>query len=257
MKTTSPTHLLTWEQFRQKKFKCRECGWIGKESEMKYADNGMDYSEYCPKCGDCMISNEQYHCDDAPRLLIGSFAELRECIHTEFQTPSALVYFRSVFSIAARNRWSVFHNAEKNALELEDNGMGKSTIIARATIALPNKPALYNRRSEKIELNETHFTETGFMLNTDTSRRPFHEYFVTLANGDHHVVNENKIDSRYFRRNNLTTVISFMDINEIVKVITQGVWHQKPSNEYVRQLSYGEHFGKEACYLVLKDSSIE
>ena len=45
-------------------FKCRECGWIGKESEMTYADNGWDYSEYCPICGDCMISNANYHCDE-------------------------------------------------------------------------------------------------------------------------------------------------------------------------------------------------
>lgn len=48
-------------------FKCRECGWEGQEKEMKYADNGWDYSEYCPKCGDCMISNANYYCDEVKK----------------------------------------------------------------------------------------------------------------------------------------------------------------------------------------------
>ena len=41
------------------KFKCRDCQWIGTESQMKYADNGSDYSEYCPVCGD-QIKEKKY-----------------------------------------------------------------------------------------------------------------------------------------------------------------------------------------------------
>lgn len=46
------------------KFKCRECGWVGTESQMVYADNGSDYSEYCPNCSDVMFSNGNVYCDD-------------------------------------------------------------------------------------------------------------------------------------------------------------------------------------------------
>lgn len=46
------------------KFKCRECGWIGTESQMIYADNGIDYSEYCPNCNDVMFSNGNVYYDD-------------------------------------------------------------------------------------------------------------------------------------------------------------------------------------------------
>jgi len=46
------------------RFKCRECGWIGTESQMKYAENGIDYSEYCLNCGDVMFSNGNVYCDD-------------------------------------------------------------------------------------------------------------------------------------------------------------------------------------------------
>jgi len=49
--------------FNTIKFKCRECEWIGTETQMEYADNGSD-SEYCPDCGEIMFSNGNVYCDD-------------------------------------------------------------------------------------------------------------------------------------------------------------------------------------------------
>lgn len=45
------------------RFRCRECGWVGTEAEMRYADNGWDYTEDCPSCGDTMFSNGKVYCD--------------------------------------------------------------------------------------------------------------------------------------------------------------------------------------------------
>lgn len=53
----------TFEEVMKMQIKCPECEWIGEYREITKhsAENGIDYSYYCPKCHECLESNAQYY----------------------------------------------------------------------------------------------------------------------------------------------------------------------------------------------------
>lgn len=140
------------------------------------------------------------------RVLITGWAGIVQHIPVSLRTAPCILYYRSLFSIAARNRWKVYFLQEKNSVLIEDDAKGTSSIIASTEYKLPSDTIRPYGRKSKIHLCNIHFTETDYkIILRDTH---YSDYIARLEDGSGVYVN-GTLDVRYFRSKNLNKTVEF------------------------------------------------
>ncbi len=140
------------------------------------------------------------------KILITDWQEILTYIAVHLRTQTCVLFYRSLFSIAARNRWKVYYIKPNHILMIEDDDNGTSTIVASTNYLMPTDAYKPHGRVGKIHLTDIHFTKTNYKIKLHTKH--YNDHIVRTLDGAYSTA-QGTLDARYFRRNGLESTIEF------------------------------------------------